>query len=120
MALSSGEAELNAALKGAAELLGAREMMMEHGAPVTLMLEGDSAACQGIVAREGSGRIKHLVVRQLWIQSKVREGHLAYRKISRDVNSADSQTKHWSTDGPKHFTAAGFHILQKHTLSLGG
>ena len=70
VALSSGEAELNAALKGAVELLGAGELLKEMDIQTTLVLEGDSAASQGIIMREGSGRVKHLQVRQLWIQSK--------------------------------------------------
>ena len=115
VALSSGEAEPNAALKGAAELLGANELMREHNAPMGLRLEGDSVACQGIVSREGCGRIKHLEVRQLWIQSKIREGQISFTKIPREQNSADSQTKHWSSDSWNNFHAAGFRILSTHT-----
>ena len=109
MALSSGEVELNSALKGAAELLGAKELMSEFGEDVSLRIEGDSAACQGIVAREGSGRIKHLQVRQLWIQGKIADGLLEYAKVPRESNTSDSLTKHWSTDGWRHFHTAGFY-----------
>ena len=110
IALSSGEAELNAALKGAAELLGAQEMMRELHVPMTVRLEGDSSACEGIVSREGCGRIKHLQVRQLWIQEKFSGGQLTFTEVPRDHNTADCQTKHWGADAHKHFQSAGFKV----------
>ena len=60
VALSSGEAELNAALKGGTELLGLRTMLRELGLDAQLQICGDSSACFGTVHREGCGRIKHL------------------------------------------------------------
>ena len=69
VALSSGEAELNAALKGGCELLGVRTLMEELGERLTLELEGDSSACKGTLCREGVGKQKHVQLRQLWLQS---------------------------------------------------
>ena len=106
-ALSSGEAELNAALKGAAELLGLRELLLEMGVQLKLALYGDSTACRGTLMREGAGKVKHLQVRQLWLQQYVRDGILSYEKIDRSRNGADALTKHWSADAHDHFRRAG-------------
>ena len=106
VALSSGEAELNASLKRGVELLGIKELLQEMGEDdVRLTLEGDSAACRGTVHREGSGRLKHLQVRQLWIQSHIKDGRLNFTKIPRALNTADAMTKHWSSEGRRHFAA---------------
>ena len=104
IALSSGEAELNAALKGAVELLGLRAMLNGLGIETVLTLQGDSAAAKGTLSREGSGRIKHLEVRQLWLQSWIKNGVIRLLKIPRDSNSADTLTKHWApSDSLSHF-----------------
>ena len=103
IALRSGEAELNASLKGGAELLGLRELFREWHRPIALVLEGDSSACKGTINRTGSGRIKHLEVKQLWIQDKAKEKELEFKKVPREYNAADCLTKHWGPDGQKHF-----------------
>ena len=108
IALSSGEAELNSALKGGVELLGAGEMIREMGGSPTLALHGDSSACQGTLSREGSGRIKHLQVRQLWLQGHIKDGSVRFQKVPRDDNTADALCKAWSTvDGARHFQRMG-------------
>ena len=111
VALSSAEAELNAALKGAVELLGAGAMMEEAGQPMMLELEGDSTACKGVLTRQGSGRIKHLEVRQLWLQEHVQSGKAVFTKVPREVNMADTQTKHWESSALSLMGQAGFTIL---------
>ena len=108
MALSSGEAELNAALKGGCEGLGLRELLIELGESVTLRMEGDSNACKGTLHREGSGRQKHLEVRQLWMQQHIKSGSVIFQKIPRDVNSSDCLTKHWDGAAHAHFARVGF------------
>ena len=108
VALSSGEAELNGALKGAAELLGASALLVEAGKEVVLGIEGDSSACEGIVHREGSGRLKHLEVRQLWIQNYIKDGRMTFTKIPRLINGADTLAKYWSAEARGHFHRIGF------------
>ena len=93
VALSSGEAELNAALKGGVELIGLRTLMTEIHLETTLQIKGDSSACHGTLHREGCGKVKHLELKQLWLQGKVKEGAISYAKIPREQNPADSFTK---------------------------
>ena len=108
ISLSSGEAELNSALKGGAELLGAAEMLREMGMTPSLSLHGDSSACQGTLSREGSGRIKHLQVRQLWLQGKIKDGTISFSKIPRNDNSADVLAKAWCfVEGDRHLVRLG-------------
>ena len=110
VALSSGEAELNAALKGAAEAIGLEQVLRELGLTPEIVLEGDSSACKGTLAREGAGRQKHLEVRQLWLQEHVKSGRVKYRKIPRDINSADCLTKHWGPEAQVHFRRMGYTV----------
>ena len=110
IALSSGEAELNASLKGGCELLGLGELEREWGKTVSLRLEGDSSACRGTLQRQGSGRQKHLEVRQLWMQGHIKNQKLLFSKIPRDRNASDVLTKHWAADAAAHFSRLSFTI----------
>ena len=115
VALSSGEAELNAALKGGIELLGAQSLLHEFGEESQLELLGDSVACHGTLHREGAGRIKHLEVRQLWLQQKIKSGIMSYTKIPREINPADSLAKSWTVQGLSHFDQIGFRLHPHNT-----
>ena len=121
VALSSGEAVLNAALKGACELLSARELLQEWGREdeIKVELEGDSTACAGTLARDGQGKQKHLAVKQLWLQERIRAGEIKYVKIPRSRNSGDSQTKHWAVEGRAHFSRVGFTPLPQEPRCRG-
>ena len=111
IALSSGESELNSSLKGGTELIGAHTLMEELGLKTDLELLGDSTACFGVLHREGTGRIKHIEVRQLWLQSNVKAGEISVVKIPREVNPADALAKSWNSEGPGHFKRLSFHVI---------
>ena len=104
VALSSAEAELNASVRAGQEGLGVVHFSMELGSPHGVEVLGDSSAAYGINMRVGSGRVKHLSIRQLWLQERVSLGHIAVKKIPREVNCADAMTHHWSPkEGRLHF-----------------
>ena len=107
VALSSGEAELNAILKTASEGLNLKHMMEEVGLELGLHIRGDSSASHGTLNRLGTGRIKHLETRQLWLQEKVRDGTVTIEKIRRDINWADTLTHAWSTSDEYQFHSMG-------------
>ena len=111
VALSSGEAELNASLKGGCEVLGANELLNELGQSYKLQLLGDSTACKGVLHREGVGRLKHISVKQLWLQERVNTGQVAFAKIRREVNSADALTHNWQTKEQCHFSRMDLYPL---------
>jgi hypothetical protein len=81
VALSSGEAELYALTKGAANTLG----MMSLGADLGMIFHGhvrsDASAAIGMVNRTGAGKLRHVRVQYLWIQDMVRCGDLALSKV---------------------------------------
>ena len=113
VALSSGEAEMYSALKGGCELLGADNLLREWGRSLELVLRRDSSACKGVLSREGCGKIKHLEVKQLWLQQHVASGRITFEKIPRNVNAADTLTEHWSSDAKAHFTRTGFYTTNE-------
>ena len=131
IALSSGEAELNAAVKNLSEMLGLRELIMEmhttadgavraDGGDVSarssllpsLALCVDATACRGMLLRRGSGRVKHLAVKTLWAQSAIDSFSVAVIKVPRHLNAADALTHPVSgTDLSTAVSAMGFCLL---------
>jgi hypothetical protein len=96
IALSSAEAELNAAVKACQEGLGLAHLEEEIGTKMLVRILGDSSANNGIIQRQGSGKVKHLSVRQLWIQQQAELGVCVHTKIPRLLNSADMCTHHFT------------------------
>jgi hypothetical protein len=93
IALSSGEAELNAAVKAISEAIGVKELMKEIlGIDVKIRLNVDASACRGILLRQGAGKVKHLATKQLWVQAAVECHGVVVRKVGRETNSADVLT----------------------------
>ena len=93
VALSSGEAELNATVKGLSEAIGIWELVHEvTGRQLGIKLYVDSSACKGIVLRHGAGKVKHLTTKQLWVQGAVRTYGVEVIKVPRERNAADVLT----------------------------
>ena len=93
VALSSGEAELNGAVKAVSEGIGALHLIRELcSEECRVSLCTDASACKGIVLRQGCGRIKHLDVKSLWIQGAIEVHNISVKKVSREQNPADMLT----------------------------
>ena len=93
VALSSGEAELNATVKGLSEAIGIWELVHEvTGRQLEIKLHVDSSACKGMVLRHGAGKVKHLTTKQLWVQGAVRAYGVEVLKVPRERNAADVLT----------------------------
>jgi hypothetical protein len=104
VALSSMEAELNAIVKGVAEVLGLKNLLEECGRNLEAVIFTDSSAANGVVHRQGSGKVKHLECRQLWVQGAVFNGQVRVEKVARDFNPADAFTHYTSVhDAARHF-----------------
>ena len=68
----------------------------------------DSSAANGIVHREGCGKVKHLECRQLWVQGIVGKGQVTCLKVPRADNPSDAMTHYFSyVDGVSHFNRIG-------------
>ena len=108
IALSSGEAELVAVVKGSTETLGLKRLAEEMDEVTGVKILTDSSAAKGAVTRSGSGRMKHLATNNLWVQEKARSGEIVFVKIPRGGNYADMLTHHWdSSSGEKFLTSLG-------------
>eukprot|EP00973_Karenia_brevis_P057773 8037553-Karenia_brevis.AAC.1 len=53
----------------------------------------DSSAAKSFVCRRGAGKMKHLEIRDLWLQKEVQDGKLEVSKVPGESNPADLMTK---------------------------
>ena len=60
---------------------------------VNIVLNIDAKATQGILHRQGLGKMKHIEVQHLWLQSVVKNGKVIVQKIDTKYNPADIGTK---------------------------
>ena len=70
-ALSSAEAELYGMVEGVARAKGLKSMVSEMGyreLSNVIYLGTDSSAAKSFVCRRGLGRMRHLEIRDLWLQ----------------------------------------------------
>ena len=81
-------------VKGSAELLGLRSLMMDFGRDSSGILYADSSAALAIAKRKGAGELRHINVSSLWIQERQDKGELEYRKVQGSENPSDLMTKY--------------------------
>ena len=95
IALSSGEAEFYAMVKGTSAGLGIEALLRDLGAPSThpLQVTVDATAGIGIASRKGAGRIRHIATPTLWLQRMVNDGTIMVSKVPGPQNPADMGTK---------------------------
>ena len=86
IALSSCNAELNASLKGAIKGLNAQRIANDFGDNPSLELRTDASVAREVIMRQGVGKIRHLHVKQFWLQETVAAGELTITKIPRCEN----------------------------------
>ena len=94
IALSSGESEFYGIVKAAAMGLGMKGLMENLGVSVEVQVNTDSSAAKSITARKGAGRVRHIEVRELWVQDRVAKGDLKIVKVRGEDNVADGLTQH--------------------------
>ena len=100
-ALSSGEAELYAMVEAVTRAKGLVSLSHElgfEGLQSVIQLGTDSSAAKSFVYKRGLGRMRHVEIRDLWLQREVREGRLRVEKIPGVENPADLMTKVLSTN----------------------
>ena len=85
IALSSGEAELYAEMRGISETLGFVHLLREFKSSFLgwIVHRVDASACRAIMLRRGCGGLKHITVKSLWVQDAVREHSIEIERISR-------------------------------------
>ena len=60
------------------------------------MVYADSSAALAIADGKGSGKLRHISIRMLWIQEKERRSEIETRKVKGEINPADLFTKYLS------------------------
>ena len=93
LCLSSGEAELAAMVRAAAEGFGLRAFLRDFDCDVRVLVKSDASAAIGMCKRQGLGKVRHLVTADLWIQQRVRSKELTIRKWPGKDNPSDVLTK---------------------------
>ena len=97
VALSSAEAEFYAMIDGTQRGKWAKTVAREIGVEVgdqEMILGTDSSAAKSFVARRGLGKMRHIEVRDLWLQEEVRKGGVKVVKVDGEENPADLMTKY--------------------------
>ena len=94
-ALSSAEAELYGMIEGVTRAKGLVNLASELGfanLSNVITMGTESSAAKSFVSRRGVGRMRHLAIRDLWLQKEIREGNVESSKIRGDDNPADFPT----------------------------
>ena len=79
----------------------------------------DSSAAKGIASRRGLGKLKHVDIKELWIQEKVHSGDLKITKVPGTINLADALTKYCDVQVINHHISSTHQTLSslKHPLT---
>ena len=96
MATSSAEAEYYALVEGATRSLGLQSMMRELGLRKNIVVQTDSSAAKSFASQRGLGRMRHIEVKDLWLQEAICRSRLRVIKIRGEENPADVFTKYLS------------------------
>ena len=97
-ALSSAEAEFYAMIEAVTRAKGLISLAKElgfAGLANVVRLGTDGSAAKSFVCRRGLGKMRHLEIRDLWLQKEVGEGKVEVSKVRGEENPADLMTKYW-------------------------
>ena len=99
IALSSGESEMYATGSATARGLQCKTYLIETQRPCNLKIYSDSTAGRGMCSRVGVGKVRHLELRYLWIQERLRLKAFELHKEDTSEMTADILTKYceWPT-----------------------
>ena len=95
-ALSSAEAEFYAMIEAVTRAKGLLSLAAEMGfgnLSNVIHLGTDSSAAKSFVSRRGLGKMRHIEIRDLWLQKEVLEGKVVVNKVVGTENPADLMTK---------------------------
>ena len=93
IALSSGDAELYAFVKAAAQAKGLCSLLADYGYATSIAIHTDSAAAICILSRWNLGKTMHIGTQYLWIQQSVHREQITVMKFWTQDNPADVFTK---------------------------
>ena len=96
IALSSAEAEFYGMVEAVTRAKGLGSLAQDLGfsnISSVVQLGTDSSAAKSFVCRRGLGKMRHLDIRDLWLQKEVADGKLEVSKVLGIDNPADLMTK---------------------------
>ena len=93
IAMSSAEAEYYALVEGAARGLGLQSMTQQMLIPKKIVLLTDSSAAKSFSSQRGLSRMRHMEVKNLWLQEAVCRNRLKIERVNGKENPADLFTK---------------------------
>jgi hypothetical protein len=93
IAQSSCEAELISMNMGGNEATFVQTLLSEIGIQMKIRLMADSSSAIAVTQRRGLGRLRHLQVKELWLQERVRAGLIEMDRVPTEHNMADMLTK---------------------------
>ena len=94
VALSTGEAEMYAINKTAATGMGGQSILKDLGVTLELRVFTDATTGKSLVTRRGLGKVRHIAVNELWLQSHVQNKTVTMVKIKNKFNPSDMMTKY--------------------------
>ena len=93
IAKSSAESELYGVVCGACEAFGTKTLCEDLGESLSIVLELDATAANGILDRTGLAKVRHIDVNCLWLQEQCAKNLVPLITIPGEHNSADLTTK---------------------------
>ena len=94
IALSTGEAELYAINKAAATGMGGQSLLRDIGVDLDLRVFTDASTGKSLASRRGLGKVRHIAVNELWLQSHVQDKTVTLVKIKNKFNPSNMLTKY--------------------------
>ena len=94
VSLSSAEAELHSLVGACADgiyLRGCLEFLLNVEVHHVALV--DNSACKSLANKRGTGKIRHLSSKLLWIQERTADGSLVVSQVSTTINVSDLGTK---------------------------
>ena len=93
ISLSSAEAEYYAMVRGACYGLAMQANYQEWNLFLPVRIHSDSLSGRAFAKRKGLGAQRHVQTRFLWLQDRVKAGHITVVSIPGKANAADMLTK---------------------------
>ena len=93
VALSSGEAEFYGIVRAVATSKQTSQILEQIGMKAVVRIASTSSAARGICTRTGSGKVRHLLIKELWIQEAYRKKEFQLVSVDTLLNWADIGTK---------------------------
>ena len=91
VALSSGEAEFYGIVRAVATSKQTSQILEQIGMQSEVTIASDSSAARGIPTRTGSEKVRHLSIKELWIQESYRKEEFQLVSVDTLLNWADKK-----------------------------